>query len=541
MAIFRLPAAVTLLATVALVACRGGDSARLLSERRKARTVVCNLGAEPTTLDPARATRLTDLRALGQCFEGLTRLTATGQPEPAAAQSWDISPDSRVYRFRLRPAQWSNGDPVRSSDFAFAWRRTLDPATRGRWAHLFFAIEGAQSYYRASSDQRPQTVVGIETPDDRTIVVRLVRPVPYFLSLASLESYYPVHQATVERLGEAAFRAPNLICNGPLRIVERLPRQRIVLEPNPLYRDRSHVALSRLVFVMVENEFTEWAAYRRGQVDITYGIHRNFLSVARTWPDFCTAPLVGTNYLVFNCARPPFDRVETRRAFALSLDRRLLCERILRGGEQPATAFVAPGIPWNDQPTSTLAPANAILPAVGPMDDQARDLRKSLPSLPVLIVLAHEASETARSLAIAIQMMWRQELGIEVELQSFPGRVLAQKKHDGEFTIASNNWVADYLDPTTFLDIFRRDSENNVTRWSDPRYDALLDRAAATSDTMLRSDCLRSAERLLLDQMPVCPIYFYAVTYLQRPYLEGLDRNPLGRIYFWRVGFAQDK
>jgi oligopeptide transport system substrate-binding protein len=531
-------AAATLILASALPACRSSEGRHSADERHGAGVVVLNLAAEPTSLDPARATRLADLRVLGQCLEGLVRVGAGGQPEPAVAESWEISPDGRTYRFRLRDARWSNGDPVRSSDFAFAWRRVLDPLTRAYWADLFFVIEGAAACYRASPQERPQLPLGIETPDERTLIVRLSRPVPYFLSLAALEAYYPVHRATLVRLGDAAFQAPNYVCNGPFRLVEHVPRRRMVFEPNPVYRTRAEIALRRLIFVMVENEFTEWTAYRRGEIDITEGVHRSVLATMRGRPDFRSVPLMGTYYLVFNCHRPPFDRAEVRRAFALSLDRQLLAERILRGGERPATGFVPPGIPGHIGQVDNLsrsdfrAEAGDLLSPTGPTDTEAKRLRASLPASPGGIVYAHDATELGRSLAVALQMMWRDKLGADVGIQSFPARLLAQNKRGGNFMIAGASWVGDYLDPTTFLDIFRSDSPNNYTSWRDPRYDQLLDRAAATSDIAGRADLLHQAERLLMEQMPICPVYFYAIAYLQRPGLEGVERNPLGRIYF---------
>jgi len=586
-------------ALAAASACGSGAGTRSVEDRRERGIVVYNLGSEPTSLDPAHGTRLVDLRAIGQCLEGLVRLDGDGQIAPAAAESWEVSPDGRTYRFHLRECRWSNGDPVRASDFAFAWRRMLDPETRAYWADLFFVIEGAQAYYRASPQERTRVRLGIETPDERTLVVRLTRPIPYFLSRIALEAYYPVHQKTVERLGDGAFRAPDYVCNGPFRLVEHQPRRRIVFEPNPAWRDRSQVSLNRLIFVMVENEFTEWTAYRRGEIDITESVDRSALAVMRERPDFRSVPLVGTFYLSFNCRRPPFDRVEVRRAFSLALDRRLLCERILRGGEQPATGFVPPGIPGRvgqvgnlsrvgrvgdlsqerserpeargekqevrgerreargESPEAKVQRRNStpetgevsdfraeggdLVPPGPPTPDVESRIRAAAEGLPKNLAYSYGAVETYRSLAIAIQMMWRQRLGVEVELQSFPARLLAQSKRNKDYMIANSSWVGDYLDATTFLDIFRSDSPNNVTGWTDARYDQLLDRAAATTDTAPRAALLHEAERLLLDEMPICPVHFYAIAYLQRPGLEDVERNLLGRIDFSHARWTTKK
>lgn len=522
-------------------ACRSGDGDSLVLERRQSGTVVFNLASEPTTLDPARATRLAGLRVIGQCLQGLTRIGPDGRPAPAAAESWEVSPDGRTYRFHLRGGSWSNGDRVRAGDFAFAWRRVLDPETRAYWANLFFGIDGAEQYYGAAPEKRSGTPLGIETPDDASLVVRLKRPVPYFLSLLALEPFSPVHPATVQEHGEAAFRAPHFVSNGPFKLTEHTPRRRIVLDRwTETATPGRATEVRRLVFVMIENEFTEWTAYRRGEIDVTNEVHRSALAKLRAEKDFTTAPLVGTAYLAFNCKEPPFDRAEVRRAFARALDRRLLVKHITRGDDIPATGFVPPGVHGGPRGGDFRAEGGDLLSADGPNTAEAEQLRAVVASLGGEPTYSYDANELQRSLAVALQMMWRQTLGVEVPIQSFPARLLGQNKHRGDYRIAKASWVADYLDATTFLDVFRSDSANNTTNWSSAQYDALLDRGAATADPAERAGLLHRAERLLLNEMPICPLYFYAVAYLQRPGLEGVHRNRLGRIDFSHAGWVGD-
>jgi len=537
----RLTAACLLLVCLLLpLACGRSGHSDALARRMQAGVIVYNLANEPTTLDPARASRLSDLRTVGQLLDGLVRIGPDGRVEPAAATSWTIAPDGRTYTFRLRQARWSNGDPVRAGDFAFAWRRVLDPATRGIFANLLFGIEGAEPYFKAAPEARAGIRLGIETPDDRTLVVRLAQPVSYFLSLVALETCFPVHPPTVTRLGEAAFAAPHYIGNGPFRLVEHIPRRRIVLEPNPLHAEAG-AGPQRLIFVMVENEFTEWTAYRRGELDVTATVHRSALATVRRRVDFRSVPLVGTCYLVFNCEQPPFDRAEVRRAFARALDRQLLVQHITRGGEQPATAFVPPGILYPLWRGDFRREGGDLLPPTAPDDAEMQRLRAAMGALPGPIDYAFDTSDLMRSLAIALQMTWRERLGVEVGIQAQPARVLAQRKRAGDFQIARASWIADYLDATTFLDLFRGDSPQNVTRWRDPRYDALLDRAAAAADPAARIDLLHEAERLLMDEMPICPVFFYAIAYLERPGLEGIRRNLLGRVDFRRAHWSAPK
>jgi oligopeptide transport system substrate-binding protein len=524
---------------IACSACRGEQRGNV-AERVRSGTIVYNLGAEPTSLDPARATRFADLRVVGQLLEGLVRVGGDGRIERAAAESWTVSSDSLTYEFRLRPVRWSNGDPVRAGDFAFAWRRVLDGSARAFMVNLMFDIRGARAYFLAKTpDARARLVLGIETPDDRTIVVRLERPVPHFLSLAAHEVFFPVHEATVARLGEAAFQYPNYISNGAFHLVEHEPRRRIVLEPNQMtdsQRPDREEGLRRIVMVMVENEFTEWTAYRCGEMDVTAGVHRSALATLKTQPDFRSVPLVGTCYLLFNCKQPPFDRPEVRRAFSRALDRRELVEYITRGGERPATGLVAPGIVTARG--DFRAEGGDLIPAGGPSQEERKALRAALGSLPKDLTYSFDSNDTMRSLAVALQMSWRQNLGIEVAIQAMPARLLAQSKNKGAFQIARSSWFADYLDPTTFLTLFRSDSDYNPTGWTDPRYDALLDRAAATADPAARLDLLHDAERLLIDEMPVCPVFFYTIAYLERPGLAGIERNVLGRVDFRAAHWA---
>lgn len=524
-------AIICLFCITGLLGCRPVDqSAELVAKRRAAGCAVINLAGEPSTLDPARGTRLDDLRVIGQLLEGLVKIGENGALEPAAAESWEVSDDQRTWRFRLRPAKWSKGDPVRAGDFAFAWRRVLDPATRAYWASLLFAIDGARKYYEADEAERAATPLGIDAPDDRTLVVRLQRPVPYFLSLLALEAYYPVHAKSVELLGEGAFRAPDFVGNGPFRLAEHLPRQRIVLEVNEHYRERMANGLEKVVFTIVENEFTEWTAYRRGEIDVTASVHRSALDSVRETPDFRVAPMVGTSYIAFNCAKPPFDRPEARRAFARALDRRQLVDYITRSGESPATGFVPPGIPGAAEGSDFRSEAPNLLSPTSPDKADLASLCKVAASLSPKPVYSFDANELQRSLAVALQMMWHENLGADVEIQSYPSRLIAQSKRDGEFMMARASWVADYLDAMTFLDVFRSDGPNNTTGWKSARYDTLLDRADAATDRTVRNRLLHDAERLLLDEMPICPLYFYSIAYLQRPGLEGVLRNPLGRI-----------
>lgn len=480
---------------------------------------------EPADLDPARSTLPDEffiIRALG---EGLVTRTPGGGQRPGAAERWEVSPDGLAYTFHLREnGRWSNGEPVTAADFLASYRRLLTPATAAPKAALFFAVKNARAF--VAGQLADFNAVGLQAPDPHTLVVTLERPTPNFLAYASSGPWIPVNPRTVARLGREWTRPGNYVGNGPFVLAEWAPHQRIVVKRNPLYADNARVKLDEINFLAFDNDDTEERAYRAGQVDVTMKLPvTKIATYARENPaDLHHAPLAETRYLSFNTARAPFDDVRVRRALALALDREKIVSRVVLGGQEPASRFLA----------SSLRPRNdSDLPAGSTVRFDPEEARRLLAAAgfpegagfrPVE-VSAWSPSQTP--VLEAIQQMWKKELGIDVTLAIREGNVHFSALRAGEYDIGFTTAIPDVADAGDVLKDFVSAAPGNYPHWSDARYDALVDEASRAADPDQRSGLVRDAEARLGELCPVAPLYFNARNWLMSPRVRGWQEDEL--------------
>jgi len=461
-----------------------------------------NNSAEPQTLDPARMVGLPDITVALALFEGLTTLhPRTLRPMPGAAESWEVSPDARTYRFRLRPSLWSDGSPVTAADFAYAWQRVLRPDTGAAYASLFQCVEGF----------RPL--------DDRTLEVRLRNPTPYFLELAAFATFAPVQRRCLEAHDRAWTRPEHLVGNGPFTLAEWRPYERIILKKNPRYWDAARVALGEIRVLAIGDSDTARKKYLNSEVDWIREVPGHKIAEAARLPGFRYSPQLNTYFFRFNVTRPPLDDPLVRKALALAVDKASIARYLLRAGQRPARSFVPPLLPG-------YTPAEG--PDCGPAEARRLLAEAGFPGgrgFPRLTLL-YNSSESHQQIAETLQHMWRTELGIRVGLFNQEWGVYQNSMRNRDYDIARSSWVGDYADPSTFLDCFGTDNGNNRTGWSHARYDALLARAAAEADPARRAALYHDAERILVaDQMPIFPLYFYVNAYLVHPRVKGVFDN----------------
>ena len=484
-------------------------------------TFTFNNGAEPQTLDPALMTGVAGMTVARELLEGLTRLhPRTLRPEPGVARSWDLSADGRQYTFHLRESRWSNGDPVTAHDFLYSWERVLNPETTGSsYAYMLFCLTGAREFNEGALADFGQ--VGARAEDDRTLVVTLERPMPYFLSLAAFATLYPVHRATVEKYGDRWTRAENIVGNGAFVMKSWFPHKEIVLEKNDSYWDAGNVALDRVRALAVEKAETGWMMYMRGETDWIRSIPMPRTDEAKKRSDYTAAPYFGTYFYRFNVTQKPLDDPRVRKALAMAIDRQSLCKNVLRAGQEPAFSHVPPMIEGYEGSAGFAYDPGAAreqLAAAG--FPGGKGMRK--------ITILYNTSEAHKKIAEVVQDMWKRELGIEVELVNQEWKVYLSSVTNMDYDVARGSWIGDYLDPNTFLDMFVTGGGNNRTGWSNERYDRLVEAAAATVDEQKRAGILREAERILvLEELPIIPLYFYVAEYLLRPGVEGFYSNPL--------------
>ncbi len=484
-------------------------------------------GAEAASLDPHLVTGVTEHYILLALFEGLvTRDPATLEIRPGVARNWKVSPDGRRHTFYLDPtARWSNGDPVTAGDFLFAFRRILSPELGAPYAYMLYAMRGARAYHRGEVDDFAQ--VGASAPDESTLVIELESPTPYFLSLLTHYTWWPVHPPTVLAHGDMTDRISdwtrpgNLVGNGPFRLDSWRLSDRIVVAKNPLHRTADEVRLNAIHFLSIQGDAEE-RAFRAGFLHLTSTVPIHRIDWYRKHRPEAVRfdTYLGTYYYSFNTRVPPLDDVRVRRALAYAVDREELTRHVLRAGQKPAGHFTPPNT----------AGYNA--EARFPYDPGlARDLLaeagfpggKGFPRLELL----YNTSESHRALALAVQQMWKRELGIEITLHNQEWKAYLATREAGDFEIMRAGWIGDYDDPHTFLSLLTSDSGNNHSGWSDPRYDALIAESQTTADNSARHALFQQAEARLLEEMPVIPLYFYVRSLLIHESVRGWHPNLL--------------
>jgi len=495
------------------------------------------IGSEPSTLDPQLATTIAEGDIVSALFEGLVAEDPVDlHPVPGVAESWDISSDGLDYTFHLRAdALWSDGSRVTAGDFVSSWRRMLTPDLAASNAGMLYVMENAEAFNKGAIADFSR--VGVSAPDARTLRVKLTHAVPYFLSLLSQPAWLPVPVSVIERTGAVADRAnpwaqPGfLVGNGPFVLDSWDANQRIEVTKSTNYWDVATVRLNGIDFYPIDSLDAEERAFRAGQLHITYALPAGKVEAYRA--DGSTAlrtdAYLDTFFLRLNVTRPFLNDVRVRRALSLAVDRKALTDSVLRGGQTPAEAITPPGI------------AGYIPPDGARTDfDAARTLLASAgypggTGLPTFELL-HPNSENLRLVAEALQEMWRRELGVNVRLVSQEFRVVLSSRREGQFEILVSDWVGDYIDPLTFLDLWRTDSANNYTRWSSRDYDSLLREASLMPNPAGRNSIYRRAETILLNEAPVIPLYYHTHAYLIRPSVRGwnstlLDHHPYKRVW----------
>jgi len=499
---------------------------------------------EVTTLDPARMTALQDGRVADALFEGLAVLDPRSlEPRPGVAERWDVSDDGRTYTFHLRAdARWSDGRSVTAEDFAYSWRRALDPETAAEYAYMLFPIRGAKAYYKAAAKARNEeqkaalwSEVGVRVEGPRRLVVDLERPTAYFLDLAAFSTYLPVRRDVVESWGDNWIFPPHIISNGAYRLTQWRFQSRMRWEKNPYYWNAGTVALEQIEVRVYEEPNTALLAYETGEIDLTTSVpalaKTPLLEASRAGRrrDVLNVPNLGTYFYRFNCTKGALADPRVRRALALALDRREIVDRAARGGQMPATVLVPPGMAGYESPAGlveSVEEARRLLAEAGYAGGEG---------LPEFALLVNKGGESHVAVAEMVQQQWRDRIGVRTRIEQVEWKVFLDRVHGLDYEIAREGWYGDYVDPNTFLDLFVTGGGNNKTGWSNRRYDALVERAANETDAAARARTLAEAEAILLAETPIVPIYFYTTVILVRPGLVGVEPNLLNRIDFGRL------
>lgn len=535
--------AVILAATVGISVLAGcGSSSSTGGDAGKAseQVLTYNLGTDPKTLDPALNNAVDGGIVLSNAFEGLCKVDENNKAIPGVAEKWDISEDGTVYTFHFKQGlKWSNGDPIKASDFEFAWKRVLNPETAAEYAYQMSYIKGADDYNQGKGSV---DAVGVKAIDDNTLEVILNAPCSYFLQLTAFPCYFPVNQAVVEADKDWATKAETLVSNGPFKFTDYKMKDQIVLEKNENYDEKDSVKLDKVTMKLVGEETSAWASYKSGQFDMVDVVPMSEIQGAVKDGSAKIFPQLGTYFYCVNVsdkakevdpdAAKVLSDVKVREALSLAIDRKTLVENVTKRGETPAHGFVPVGITGEDgkdfaekeyfKPEGDVEQAKKLLAEAGYPDGQG------FPT----IVLTFNPESGHGTIAQAVQDMLKTNLGINVELQSQEWKVFQTTRDNKNYEIARHGWVGDYVDPMTFLDMWMSTSGQNNAGYSNPEYDKLITAAKAEQDATKRLDLMHQAEDILMEDMPIIPIYYYTQPKGIKDYVKDVRISSLGFIYF---------
>jgi oligopeptide transport system substrate-binding protein len=494
--------------------------------------MVYNVGAEPETLDPGLNTSVDGGITIINCFEGLTRLDKDGVPGPGIATNWDVSPDKLVYTFHLRKdAKWSDGTPITANDLKYSWERIVNPDTQAEYVTQILMVKNAAEVNagKMGADQ-----LGIKVVDDYTYEVTLAAPTPYFLEICAFPTLIPVKKDVVEKDPEGwATKAETYIGNGPFKMVSWVNNDHIMFEKNEHYWDAKNVKLDKLKFVIVVEASSALTAWEKGDIDVIGGPPPAELERLKSEGNLKIFPLLGAGYTIYNITKKPFDDVRVRQALNLAVNRKQICENVLRAGQLPGTGFVPYGIKDADGKSDFRTVGGDYLP-IEPDIAKAKQLLadagypdgKGFPE----VTYCYNTHEVNKAVAEAVQNMWKTNLNINVTLENMEWKVFIPKRQNGDFHIARGGWLGDYMDPMTYLDIFTSISGNNDSQLASEEYDGLIASARAEADPEKRMEYLHNAEKFLMDNAILCPQNFTVQTACIKDYVKDATFTSLG---FW--------
>ncbi len=492
-----------------------------------------NLSDDPVSLDPRSVRSLKDLTVVKQLFEGLTRLDAQGIPRPALASAVTISDDLLTYTFHLRDTLWSNGDPISAHDFQDAWIAVLDPSFACDYSYMLYPIKNAQKLRQGLCCPKD---LGVSVIDDKTLVVELQTPTPYFLELTAFPTLFPVHRHIAAAIPNWSVPpCEHFACNGPFCLEKWLTQTEVSLKKNPSYWDSQNVILERVTFSVIADSNTESQLFETDKLDwlgqpISNSISPELLEKMKQKGQLASYGIAGTLWFKFNTAKQPFDNLNLRKAFGYAINREEIITHVLQGNQALATGPLPPCMAVSSTPYFVDGDNLAAQALFEQGLAEKGWTRATFPR----ITLSYSPSERTNKIVQLVQQQWHKTLGVKVELQALERQVYQQCAKRGLYQIGVGEWIADFNDPLAFLEIFKSTIDPatstglNDTGWQDEAYSALLEASTHERNPQSRQELLLQAETILMNAMPIAPLYHYAFDYAKKSYVQDVVLSPLG-------------
>ena len=514
------------LMSLILAGCSSEEKKSISSKELKILKIT--VGAEPEDIDPHVVTGVPEHHIIAALTEGLVAEDPVDlHPVPGVAEKWEVSEDGKVYTFQIREnAKWSNGDTLTANDFAESFKRILTPALASKYAYMLFVMKGAEDY--STGKLKDFSKVGVKAINDRTLQINLNAPTPYFLSLLNHYTWFPVHIATVKKYngltkrGSGWTKPENFVSNGPFTLKSWKLGRKLVVEKSSTYWDSKSTKLDEIHFFSIELETTQENAFRAGQLHNIYNLHIDKVATYKKEhaDELRIKPHLASYFYRFNVNKKPCDDVRIRKALTMAIDRESLVKNVTKGEQMASTFFTPPGVAGYTARArfkEDVGEAQKLLAEAGYPNGEG------FPSLELL----YNTTEGHRIIAEAIQQMWKKNLNINITLQNQEWKVYLDRQREMDYQISRAGWTGDYPDPNTFLDMWTSWSQQNQTGWADPKYDALIRKAAITKDPNARLEVFQEAEEILMDQLPIIPIYIYTRVYALHPAVKNWHANVL--------------
>ena len=521
------------LCVTALAGCGGNTAGNSKTD------FAVNVGPEPNSIDPAMNTAVDGATMIITAFEGLTKLDKEHQVQLAQAAKIDKSDDGMVFTITLRDdIKWTDGQPVKAEDFIFAWQRAVNPELAAEYAYMFDPIKNAVAIQNGEMDP---SELGAVAKDEKTIEITLGDPCTYFEELLAFPTYYPVRKDIVEANPEGwATEAETYVSNGPMKMVSWNHKENIVYERNEYYYDKDKLGPTKLTFMLSEDDNAILEAYKRGDILLADSMPNAEIPTWRDKEDFQTTKQMGTYFLCFQTQKEPFNDPKVRKALSLVIDRNYLVDKATKIGEKPAEAYVADSLFDADGKTPFREVGKSYWS--NKEEDHAKNVEEAKRLLaeagypngegfPTFNYLYNPATPHTE-VAEAIINMWQTELGITASASAQDWNVFIDTRNNGDFQVSRHGWLADYNDPVSFLDMWVTTSGNNNAKWSNAKYDQLIADVKSSNNQEERFKLMHEAEDIIMDEMPIAPLFYYEDLYLKSPKLEGFYDSPLGFKYF---------
>lgn len=503
-----------------------------LAAQTPANRIVVQVDVEPECMDPTLNEFSSGSTVLSNLFTGLMTYDATGAPVPGQAASYTVSDDKLVYTFTLRDdLKFSDGSPLTAQDFYYSWTRTMNPENAAANVYTMYDIKNVLAYTEGTAALED---VGLKVIDDKTLEITLERPAPWILSLLAASDFAAIKQEVADAdpndLQAWTRSVDTYVSTGPFRLKEMQPKARYILEKNPNYYNAENVQIDEVEFVFINAEETALIAYENGEIDVMTTVSAAAREMFADSSNYHATPRPGMRYYHFNTTVEPLTDARVRKALSLAINRQVITEAIRQSGEPPLYAFLPYAIKDLEDPNQSWrevhgdAFAEDVALAQQLLAEAGYPGGEGFPA--ISIVQRPNKSET--DVAEAMQFMWKDNLGVDIEVKTYESGVYWDLCDAGEFEIAFTGFTGDYMDPLALLFKFESKSNRKESRWTNEEYDQIIEQARNSGDATEREALFARAEEILADEFPCMPVYSYIAQYVAHDGIEGLVR-PEGR------------